>query len=333
MTMRPFLFFLVFLLVRSGDPRAQLLKNIVNRVNQAVQPKPTAHAVDSGDGKIDTSGLSRVLGAFAKTAAENPNDTNQADLVMKSLRRMTGGDGVSAADSAAAIRSFMTASGGSGVFYASRVTMTSKRRVTYDTTYTWFTNSGEGRSEMRIPLPGVVTPKLILIGRAGEPRFSVLLSPEDKTYSLNVIDTALLHSNGDKYKVTRIGPETVAGYACIHSRIVTTMGSGMFKSSSTMDIWTSTAVPGYALYGRLVSLQASQGGMAGALDRSGASGFVVKMTAGDGKDYSMIMELFHAEEKNLPASLFGIPGGYTNSETTIPERLLQGATKSANKNN
>jgi len=40
----------------------------------------------------------------------------------------------------------------------------------------------------------------------------------------------------------------------------------------------------------------------------------VKMTAGDGKEYSMVMQLFHAEEKDLPASLFAIPAGYGNSE-------------------
>src|SRR6202008_1211356 len=63
----------------------------------------------AGGGATDTSGFARVLGAFAKTAQENPNDTNQADLVSKSLQRMVSGDGVSAADSAKAIKNFMTA--------------------------------------------------------------------------------------------------------------------------------------------------------------------------------------------------------------------------------
>ncbi|HEV2482838.1 MAG TPA: hypothetical protein VGS79_24400 [Puia sp.] len=41
---------------------------------------------------------------------------SRAQILKKSLRRMTGGDGVSAADSAASIKSFMTADGGSGWF-------------------------------------------------------------------------------------------------------------------------------------------------------------------------------------------------------------------------
>jgi hypothetical protein len=222
------------------------------------------------------------------------------------------------------------------VFYKLLVTVTSKSGNTRDTTNTWFTNSGEGRSERRIPMPGITMPKMIIIGRANEPRFSVALSPDNKTYSLNVIDTALIHSGPGKYQVTRLGTETVAGYPCIHSKIVTTVGSGMFKSSSTMEVWTSTAVPGYGLYSKLLSVQGSQVGMFGALEKAGASGFLVKMTAGDGKDYSMTMELFHAEEKSFPASLFLIPGGYSNSWTSMMQRMMQGAapanTKSANKN-
>ena len=278
----------------------------------------------TGNG-IDTSGFSRVLGAFAKTAAENPNDTNQADLLMKSLGRIAGGDGVSAQDSAKAIQSFKTASGGGGVLYQMLTTTTSKQRTTRDTNSTWLTNCGEGRSEMRIPMPGVMTPRFINIGRANEPTYSVMLDADNKAYSLNIIDTALLNSGIQKYQVTRIGTETVTGYSCIHSRIVTTTGSGMFKSSSTMDIWTSTSVPGYATYSKLVSFQSSTGGMLGALTKAGAGGFLVRMTAGDGKEYSMTMLLIKAQQGSFPASLFEIPAGYSNDGMSTVQRLMSGA--------
>jgi hypothetical protein len=266
-----------------------------------------------------------VLGAFAKTAAENPNDTNQADLLSKSLGRLVGGDGVSAQDSAKAIRSFTTASGGSGVLYQMVTMTTSKRGATKDTNSTWLTNSGEGRSEMRIPMPGVVTPKFVNIGRINEPTYSVMLDADTKTYSLNIIDTTLLNSGIQKYQVTRIGTETVAGYSCIHSRIVSTTGSGMFKSTSTMDLWTSTAVPGYATYSKLVSFQSSTGGMLGALNKAGAGGFLVKMTAGDGKDYSITMQLMKAQQGSYPASLFEIPAGYTGDGASTVQKLMSGA--------
>ena len=274
----------------------------------------TGNATGMGGGSVDTSGMGRILGAFAKTAAENPNDTNQADLVQKSLRRMIGGDGVSPQDSAKAIKSFMTAVGGSGVLYESTVLTTSKRGTTKDTTYIYLTNSGEGRSEMRIPIPGVQTPKLIIIGRAGEPTYSLILDAETRSYSLNVIDTSLINSGIEKYKVTRIGNETVNGYSCIHSRLVSTTGSGMFASSSTMDLWTSTSVPGYSIYSKLLTFQSSNGGLLGALNKAGVGGFLVKMTAGDGKDFSMTNQLIKAEQRNFPSSLFAIPAGYSNEK-------------------
>ena len=267
-----------------------------------------------GSGPADTSGMSRVLGAFVKTAQENPNDTNQADLLSKSLKRMIGGDGVSSQDSAKAIKSFTTASGGSGVLYESIMSTASKRGATKDTTYIYLTNSGEGRSEMRIPIPGVQTPKLIIIGRANEPTYSLILDAETRSYSLNVIDTALINSGIEKYQVTRIGNEMVNGYSCIHSRLVSTTGSGVFASSSTMDLWTSTSVPGYAIYSKLLTFQSSNGGLLGALNKAGVGGFLVKMTAGDGKDFSMTNQLVKAEQRNFPASLFSIPAGYSNAK-------------------
>ena len=279
----------------------------------------------TGAQAVDTTGISRVLGAFARTAQENPNDTNQADLVMKSLGRLTGGDGVSPQDSAAAIKSFMTAGGGGGVLYQTITTTTSKRGNTRDTSSLWLTGTGEGRSEMRIPIPGAVTPKFVIIGRASQPTYSILLDAANRTYSLNIIDTALINSGIEKYQVTRVGTETVAGYPCIHTRIVQTTGSGMFKSTTTMELWTSTAVPGYAIYSRLTSFQSSTGGLLGALNKAGAGGFLVRMTAGDGKDVSMTMQLWKAEQKNFPASLFAIPAGYSNDATTTAQRLLSGS--------
>ncbi|HVS96671.1 MAG TPA: DUF4412 domain-containing protein [Puia sp.] len=276
-------------------------------------------------GSVDTSGLSRVLGAFARTAQENPNDTNQADLVMKSLGRLAGGGGVSAQDSAAAIKSFMTAGGGSGVLYQTITTITSNRGNTRDTNSIWLTASGEGRSEMRIPIPGAITPKFVMIGRANQPTYSIMLDAENRTYSLNIIDTALINSGIDRYQVTRVGNETVAGYPCIHTKLVQTTGSGMFKSTTTMDLWTSTAVPGYATYSRLISLQSSSGGLLGALNKAGAGGFLVRMTAGNGKDVSMTMQLWKAEQKSFPASLFAIPAGYTDDAKTVAQRLLSGS--------
>jgi hypothetical protein len=236
---------------------------------------------------------------------------------------LTGGGGVSAADSAAAIKSFMTASSGSGFLYHYINNATSKNGTSTDTTAKFITNNGNGRSEMRINIPGASTNKMITIAHAGQPKYSVSLYTESKTYSLNVIDTSLINSNMENYQVTKIGNETVQGYNCIHSKIVSTMGRGMFKSSSTSDIWTSTDVPGYALYKKMMTAQNVTPKMMRALQQAGADGMFVKMQV-QGKEYSMTMLLISAEQKTFPASLFMIPAGYSQSQYNMIYHMMPG---------
>ncbi|HEY4207805.1 MAG TPA: hypothetical protein VGM31_13365, partial [Puia sp.] len=134
---------------------------------------------------VDTSSIHRVLGAFAGAAADNPNDTSASDLTMKALGRLIGGGGVSKADSDAAIQLFKTSQGGSGVYYESVTTIATRSHGTQkDTNSICFTNNGEGRSEMTLPIPGVKTNKMIVIGRVTRPGYSILLDDAKKTYSL-----------------------------------------------------------------------------------------------------------------------------------------------------
>jgi hypothetical protein len=328
-----------------GGLHAQFFKKILDNVKQTAQNRANGKAsqttdkaidkvLEPGPGKkgtaatgeagalpVDTAGVNKVLGAFAKAASENPNDTSAADITMKALRNLTGGGRVSPADSAAAIKAFMTAQGGSGVCYQTLMTMVTKSKGTIrDTNTTWFTNNGEGRVEMRIPVPGVQTDKMIILGRIALPRYSMNLNGTAKTYSLNVIDTALINNSGHEYTATKIGEETVAGYRCMHARLT---GNSRLSRTS-MDTWTSTAVPGYSLYKQLVNMSKITPGMLSALDKAGCTGYLVKMTTGD-KGYSMTMELLKAEVKSMPASLFRIPSGYQLSDEGMLGSLLSGA--------
>ncbi|MEP6750427.1 MAG: DUF4412 domain-containing protein [Bacteroidota bacterium] len=264
------------------------------------------------------SPLSKLVDAFAKTAKDNPNDTSSADLTMKALNNLAGGGGVSKADSVTAIKSFMNAKGGSGYYYQYITTVTSKRGTNSDTSNRYFTSGGEGRSEMNLTaMMGVKGGNtLVTLARADLRRFSLTLDASDKTYSLNVIDTSLINSTHANYQVTKIGNETVQGYNCIHAKMVSTMGSGMFSSTSTMDIWTSAGVPGYALIQRTMTAQNITPAMIKALDQAGCNGFFVKITT-QGKDASMNMTLVKAQSKSFPASMFDIPAGYKESDENM----------------
>ena len=316
---RVILLLLLLPVIRPASADAQFFKNVLNTVKNTAQGRANNKADQTTNKAID-----QLPGSGATTPSGTPRDTSAAGM-MKTLGMMTGGGGVSASDSVAAIGIYQKGSGGSGFYYQYLTTATSKKGSAKDTSYRWLTNGGEGRSEMRILMPGVASGKLIVIGRASQPRYSILLDPDNKGYSLNLIDTALINSRQETYKITKIGDETVDGYSCVHVKMTSTSGSGLFKSSSTEDLWTSTAVPGYTLYHNL-SDQTVNYGMMQALEKAGAAGMMVKMAA-SGKDYSMSYDLIDAKSGSYPASLFMIPDGYTNNHKTIMEYMLSGANQ------
>jgi hypothetical protein len=329
-------FIVLFACFYSTSLQAQFLKKIMANVRQTAQGRANSKADQAADSALqekgpgspsDTAATNKVLGAFAKAAQQNPNDTSAADVTMKALGILVGGGGVSAADSAAAIKNFMTGSGGNGVFYQYLTTATSKQMgTTKDTTMKYLCNSGDGRSEMRINMPGALSNKMINIGRAGQPKYSVMLYPDSKTYSLSIIDTSLINSGRETYQVTKIGNETIQGYNCIHSKIISATNTRFFKSATTFDVWTSTDVPGYALIQKMIRVENIQPKMMQALEQAGCGGFFVKINT-TAKDYSMSMLLIKAEKKTFPASLFVIPGGYSESEQNVMYHMVPAAKK------
>ncbi len=311
---------------RANNTATQGTNKAIDQVDPTTQSK--SHAGVSGTSSsssnaspTDTAAVHGVLGAFARAAAENPNDTSAADLTMRALGIMTGEKKVSAEDSANAIKAYTTAGGGSGLHYEYVITVNGNKSTTKDSSELYFTSGGEGRSEMRIPMPGVHTNKTVSIGHANQPGYTIMLYPESKTYSLRIIDTSLMIKTEETYQVTRIGTETIQGYPCVHSKIVTTNGSGRFKFSSTMDVWASTAVPGYPLYKKMTSLQTVKTGMIRALEDAGGSGVFVKLVA-TGNEYSMEQLLIKSEEKSFPASLFLIPSNYSESKTNTISHMI-----------
>ncbi len=335
-TLAAFLFF-------SNFASAQFFKKLINEAKQTTQNRAndkasnaTNKAIDkigsssnSNSSNVDTAAMGGVLGAFAKAAKDNPNDTSMSDLLSKSLGNLTGRGGVSAADSVTAIKTYTTASGGSGIYYEYTIESNTKERGNVkSTSKMYLTNNGEGRSEMNLAaMMGAKngTP-LMVIARMNQPHYSAIIDDEKKAYSLNVIDTSLINGIHGKYEVTKLGNETINGYNCTHVKVVSTTGSGMFKSSSTEEIWTSADVPGYDLVKKATLQQNVTLGMMKALNDAGCGGFFVKMTSGD-KNYSMTMQLSKAEKQSFPASLFKIPSGYTESKSNLMfGNMMQGAT-------
>jgi len=216
---------------------------------------------------------------------------------------------ISPADSAAAIKSFMTGTGGSGLLYQYRLVYSFKGRnnkdsTSSDTVSTAITDGHNVLSDM-----GMTGMRMQVLGHAGMPRYSVFLYPERKTYVFNIIDTAAINSAGGMtYQVVKVGNETVAGYNCTHSKL--TIFAGGQTAGITEDIWTSTAVPGYTELKKLMFNQNVTPKMMQALEVAGCDGSFVKMDM-QSKNFSMDMLLVTAGRRDFPASMFEIPAGYT----------------------
>jgi hypothetical protein len=307
---------------RANDKASQSTNKVLDKIDNSTKSKSNTTTTTETPG--DTASTNKVLGAFAKAAQQNPNDTSAADVTMKALGILAGGDGVSAADSASAIKSFATAKGGSGYYFESITTTTTKKGTSKDTSKTYMTSAGEGRMEMRMTIPGAMSNQFINIGRAGNPKYSVMLYPETKTYALNIIDTSLINSNNETYEVTKLGNETIQGYNCTHVKLKSTFGKGMFKSSSTMDLWTSENVPGYSFIKKIMVNQNIKPQMLQALEKNNCGGYIIKMASSD-KDFSMEMQLVKAETKSFPASLFKIPNGYAESNENMMYHMIGSA--------
>ena len=277
--------------------RAQFLKNLVNNVKQNLGNKAAGNA-----GKPDS----------ASSAARTARDSaTLAQMIAGSSKPKV----MTAADSAA-VKSFMTATGGSGMLYQYRVAYDFKRNgkdsTLVDTMSSAYSN---GYTHVDMDMLGM---RMQLLGHTNQNRYTVVLYPESKSYLLNTVDTAVLRNDKMTYTVTRIGAETVAGYSCVHARLtIVTTGQ---KTPIVEDIWMSTAVPGYEEMKKLAALQNKNisAKMLEALDNAGCGGYPVKMTlqptgGTSPKDLSISMDmvLITAARRSFPASEFEIPAGYT----------------------
>jgi hypothetical protein len=291
--------------------RAQFLKNLVNNVSQKVANKAAGNNTNTA-GKSDS-------------AAKAANDSAMLAGIMGKMAAAAKPVPMTAEDSAA-VKGFMTANGGNGLFYQyqTRYDFKGKTRdsTVVDTMSTAISDAHNTHVDM-----DMLGMKMAVIGHASLPKYSMILYPQTKSYKLNIIDTAAINGGNTTYTVTRVGTETVAGYSCIHSRM--TVNTGKDKNATvTEDIWTSNAVPGYAQMKKMMTNQHVTPKMMQAMENAGCDGFIVKMqmqssqqassAQGQSLRFSMDMVLITVARKEFPASMFEIPAGYTAENRVSP---------------
>jgi hypothetical protein len=240
-----------------------------------------------------------------------------ASLLMACSGNIASTPGKDSSSSAAA------SDGGSGNDYYYELTTTSqgKNVAMNDLTKMFVSSKGDMRVEMdirssangsKLPAP------MIMIAHADKPAESISIDDSAKTYTINHLDSNDLKT-GEKIQssVTKISNETIAGFNCVHARIISKKDFGsLFSQTDTVDLWKSDDVPVQAVVKNLMEqFERVTGNMMYSADATaqlkqmGCTGFTVKMQM-HAKDYSMVMQLTKVERPNIPPGMFEIPAEY-----------------------
>lgn len=287
----------------SLQSNAQLLKSILNRAAVAIKQ---SHYVKDSSVLIKPK-IGSLSAALKKMSADTVGMTGN----YAKQQRIS----VSPADSAAAINNFRKGSGGRGILYQYLSTTSFEIRGKSITDSDTMSMSITDNYNTRTDFGTTSTLKYAAI-----PRYTMMLTPQDKTYLLTIIDTANM-GGSDKlnYTVTKIGNENVQGYNCIHAKltIATTKNREI-----TEDVWVSKDVPGFLNLKKRAALQNVTPKMLQAMDQAGCDGFFVKIAI-QSPSYNMNMFLITAKRENFPASMFQIPAGYIPAKFgNIPAQFM-----------
>ena len=216
---------------------------------------------------------------------------------------------------------------GKDLYYQYKITGSGKRMRMNGVMKMYLSADGHVRMEM---IMGIDTngakagvPSIVILGNSKTPTETISLDDATKTFTRNHIDTADLGRTGMQSSsvVTKVGDDSWLGFRCVHARIVTTMGMGrLFTMVDTMNIWKSNDVPmqpGFRYW--LDRFEAKTNAtmyspeVAAKLKQMGCEGLFVRMESGS-KDAHTEMALTTVDRRDLPASLFDIPAGYTEDK-------------------
>jgi hypothetical protein len=188
-----------------------------------------------------------------------------------------------------------------------------------------FVGKPGGRFEMSVTSAqaqqaGQGTMKMVVLSRTAEPDVSYMINDAQKSYAR--IDVREMQKNlpkseqEKKWTVKRLGPGSVAGYACEKALVAQEGGT------SENEVCVSKEILGGAAMFGAGRRDASSQSLEKALKANGLEGMPIRMVMREkGKpDAMMTWELVKAEKKALPPSTFEVPAGYT--ETSMMGTML-----------
>ena len=220
-----------------------------------------------------------------------------------------------------------SSSSGSGddMYYELTTTSTGKNLTMNGITKMYISSKGDMRVEMKFTnsmSPDKKADPIVIIGHSDKPDESISIDDSAKTYTVNHISNDNLNS-GEKTQstATKIGEEKILGFNAVHAKVISGKKIGNFYAETdTIDLWRSNDVPMQSSVKDLFDKFQSRTGnfmytpeTEAQLKAMGCAGFMVKMIMKN-KNVSMTMQLTKVEHKDIPASMFQIPAGYTEDK-------------------
>ena len=220
---------------------------------------------------------------------------------------------------------FSAPGSGDDMYYELTTTASGKDMSINGITKMFISAKGDMRSEMNMVSTfkgNMNAVPIVVIAHSTKPDESIILDDSSKTYSINQIEHADVDTKDKTVStVTKVGEDKILGFNCAHAKIITKRSIGGFYSTvDTVDIWRSSEVPipsdvrdlmnrfesrtGNFMYSKEVTDQ---------LKQMGCEGFTAKIEMKN-KNASTIVKLTKVERRDLPASMFEIPAGYTETK-------------------
>jgi hypothetical protein len=160
-------------------------------------------------------------------------------------------------------------------------------------------------SEMSMPTGPVRMSSLV---RADQPNVTYIINEKSKTY--HKLDASKDPSDGDwsKWKVTKLGKETVAGRSTEHVQLQKD------DRSDAMEVWVDTQLVSASELAKSFS-RGSGNGWWKALEKAGLAGVPLKFVSHgkEGKEQA-VWEATKVTAKSVPSSTFDVPAGYTEGQ-------------------
>lgn len=200
-----------------------------------------------------------------------------------------------------------------GVYIEYKLSGSSDNKIGLSGNNKIYAQGEHSRHEMQINIPGMPTGPIntVTLTRKDKPNTIITINPSAKTYtemSFEQYETKEQKSK-EPFEITVVGKEQVNGYNCTH--II-----AKYKNSQKVrnEWWTSKEVPGFSGFsGVKGNKYLDDDNLFKEMAEKGADGFPVRMKISDGEMGSFVMDLVKAEKKNIDASLFEIPAGYTKA--------------------